>query len=437
MSRAHGQDDSGERPSSIPGQSPTSDLTALQVPSMVLSQCIDQPWLDPVLSPLMEYFRTRRRQKRGYRDLLGWPLEALADFVHPSFFEGYHVTHGTLRDSGFHTFNRYGALQNYGGTMFHLMASAAVEGAGSVLNPVAVEFSKQVYMDLQPKLSASALWTSFTERASSNRNKAGLFVRDFLLRAHQAHDATTLHSRMRPARRTISNGGYEVSPVMHRVLFGRDARISYVLLQEARLALPDGGTKTVPGNTLLDAGTVQEISSGKFVDDPAWGIGEFDESGNCKRTLVAPRMYDRPATLYRDDVLDVQDFPERPDRRAFQVAGAIWAYEKAGAKSTMAVGGDKAPGSAVGAPLHPLFLEKLLANPENRKRFRDAVGAQPQSFVAALRFDFIDRPQEIPWRKRYRYPIYGHPAQSASYIGVHDLRHVKRITVEAVHALSQ
>lgn len=75
-----------------------------------------------------------------------------------------------------------------------------------------------------------------------------------------------------------------------------------------------------------------------------WGIAKVDERGEFKEWLVIPKHYENTITF-----IDENGNQIREETLPFKTAGILWIFDY---KSGMFIGGDKAPGSSVAAPLN-------------------------------------------------------------------------------------
>lgn len=147
---------------------------------------------------------------------------------------------------------------------------------------------------------------------------------------------------------------------------------------------------------------------------------------------MEPKPYNSPVTY-----IDRNGNRIKEESPALKVAGLLWVFDF---DEGMFVGGDKAPGSSVAAPLNPLFTDLLLQKEENKEEFKKAVGEGAEKFIAALEVRFKDRKTEIPWYEGYNYPIFFPTREDQEkfqkdFIGVHRIDHVKEIIVREVSPL--
>ncbi|HIE37373.1 TPA: hypothetical protein EYP83_04310 [Candidatus Geothermarchaeota archaeon] len=160
-----------------------------------------------------------------------------------------------------------------------------------------------------------------------------------------------------------------------------------------------------------------------------WGIARVDDKGEVKELLVEPERYDKKVIF-----IDKQGNRIEEKETPYRKVGILWIFDK---KRGMFIGGDKAPGSSVAAPLNPYFIELIRQSKDNINIFKNAVGEESSGFVAALEVIFKERDkQTVKWTEGYNYPIFFPKEQrekfQKDFIGVHRLDHVEKIRVKSV-----
>lgn len=383
---------------------------------------------------------TNAELTRNYEELLGIEMKRMSHFFKPEFLRGYSFTFGGAKRGGLSYFDQMGSITNFSGTLYDIF-SYSFEIAPEIVRDTLKqyipmpkekripEYIKKVAKDHTMKMLEGIVKSTF-----------GHFVKDFqtqytkleLITVHKASGLLNLTKSQdeikgRRGKKELGSGGWVVHPGMRERL--QDSPITFMITHDDEIEM-EGRTIKLREKKPLTEDEVEAIAeSGKSLP---WGIAKVKEDGEFYEWLVEPEPYENPVTY---KARNGERIPEA--RPAFKNAGILWIFDF---HEGMFVGGDKAPGSSVAAPLNPLFTDLLLQEENNVKKFRDAVGGEPKRFVAALEVQFKDRDKsEITWREGYDYPIFFPPKYQERFqkyfIGVHRLDLVKSIIVKRVLAL--
>ncbi|MEM2509100.1 MAG: hypothetical protein QW673_02760, partial [Candidatus Thermoplasmatota archaeon] len=229
-------------------------------------------------------------------------------------------------------------------------------------------------------------------------------------------------------KKELGVGGWIPHPVMREILLTRNPPITFMLAQDHELTY-EGEKIILKAKQPLNKDHVELIA--KTGESLPWGIASVNEKGEFKDWLVKPQKYDKKVTFIEKEGNRIEE-----EATPYKTAGILWIYD---IEKGMFVGGDKAPGSSVAAPLNPYFVELILKNENNKHKFRE-IGKET-SFVAALEVIFKERDkQTINWTEGYDYPIFFPKEEQRQkfqkyFIGVHRLDHIEKIIVKDVKPL--
>jgi hypothetical protein len=389
---------------------------------------------------------TNAKLTRNYEELLEIETGGMSHFFKPEFLRGYKFTFGGAKKGGLSYFDELGNITNFSGTLYDIF-SYAFEVAPEFIEDTIKqyipmpkethipEYIKNVGKDYILKTAEDAtkltfenfvkkLQFKYTELELATVRGTGEFFH-FTERQDEIKE--------RGSKKELGSGGWVVHPTFRAYLTGERREgtppITFMLTKDAEI---EGKDKTIKlkKETPLSKDVEAIADSGQSLP---WGIAKVkDRSGEFADWLVKPEPYKNTVTYINSSGEKIRE--ESP---ALKVAGILWLFDF---DEGMFVGGDKAPGSSVAAPLNPLFTDLLLQKDENKKKFNEAVGKEAKKFVAALEVRFKDRKTEIPWYEGYDYPIFFPTREYQEkfqkyFIGVHRIDHVKEIVVKDVFPL--
>lgn len=431
---------------------------AKDILSMMVSHFGGTPaWI--VTSYAIHRLETNAKLTRDYEELLEIETGRMSHFFKPEFLRGYKFTFGGAKKGGLSYFDELGNITNFSGTLYDIFSYAFevapkfVEDTikqyipmpkmpeekhipGYIIPEYTKEYIKNVAKDYilnMAKLGVKLRFEDFVGKLKHEYTRLELAtVRGTgeLLHFTERQDEI----KERGSKKELGSGGWVVHPMIREHLTGERGEgtppITFMVTKDAEIEVEDKTIK-LKKETPLSKDEVEAIAeSGKSLP---WGIAKVkDRRGEFADWLVKPEPYKNTVTY-----IDSSGEKIREESPALKVAGILWLFDF---DEGMFVGGDKAPGSSVAAPLNPLFTDLLLQKDENKKQFNKAVGKEAKKFVAALEVRFKDRKTEIPWYEGYDYPIFFPTREYQEkfqkyFIGVHRIDHVKEIVVKDVFPL--
>lgn len=363
---------------------------------------------------------------KGYEELLKSRMSKIELLFKPEFLRGYNITYGSAKKGGMSYFDKMGAINNLSGTMFDIFIYSLEATPNFFIDKFYVK-------DLGEILYKSDTFGSCINKLKSKyeETKIGTYnkISESLKFVKKQDEIKTREGK----KNECGTGGWIVNPIMRKFLLEKNAPITYMLTVDTEIKTEEEKRKIKACEPLTKEDT--EVIAKESISMP-WGIAKVGENGEFKEWLIKPEPYPKIITYVNESGERLQE-----EKIPFQRAGILWMFKKDGGRYYNMCGGDKAPGSSVGAPLNPQFIDLILEGDEkgveNKEKFKNAVDTESKSFVAALEVCFKDRPKEneISWEKKWNYPMWLPDEYQKNFIGVHTLNHIEKIIVKDISSL--